>query len=45
MDAAALSPEALGFAYPVIVKPSSSILYWTLPFDGMKKVYTAASPE
>ena len=45
MDAAALSPEALGFAYPVIVKPSSSILYWKHPFDGMKKVYTAATPE
>ena len=45
MDAAALSPEALGFAYPVIVKPSSSILYWKHPFDGMKKVYAAATPD
>lgn len=45
LAAEALSPEALGFAYPVIVKPSSSILYWKHPFDGMKKVYTAASPE
>lgn len=44
LDAAALSEEALGFAYPVIVKPSSSILYWKHPFDGMKKVYTAATP-
>lgn len=45
LDAAALSEEALGFAYPVIVKPSSSILYWKYPFDGMKKVYTANTPQ
>lgn len=45
LPAEALSPEALGFSYPVIVKPSSSILYWKHPFDGMKKVYTAESPE
>lgn len=44
MEAAALSEQALGFAYPVIVKPSNSIPYWKHPFDGMKKVYTAASP-
>lgn len=29
------------FAYPIIIKPSSSILYWKHPFDGMKKVYVA----
>lgn len=29
------------FSYPIIVKPSSSILYWKHPFDGMKKVYLA----
>lgn len=40
--AAELSEEALGFSYPIIVKPSSSILYWKHPFDGMKKVYVAA---
>ena len=34
----------LGFDYPIIVKPSSSILYWKYPFDGMKKVYIANSP-
>ena len=36
-----LSAAALGFPYPVIVKPSSSVAYWKHPFDGMKKVYTA----
>ncbi len=36
-----LKEESLGFAYPIIVKPSSSIAYWKHPFDGMKKVYTA----
>ncbi len=39
------SPETLGFPYPIIVKPSSSVDYWKFPFDGMKKVYTADSPE
>lgn len=33
------------FKYPVIIKPSSSILYWKYPFEGMKKVYRAASFE
>ncbi|MBQ4137285.1 MAG: ATP-grasp domain-containing protein [Clostridia bacterium] len=37
--------DSLGFDYPIIVKPSSSILYWKYPFDGMKKVYFASSPE
>ena len=37
--------NALPFAYPVIVKPSSSIRYWQNPFDGMKKVYKADTPE
>lgn len=40
----ALSEEALGFAYPIIVKPSSSVVYWKHPFDGMKKVYFADTP-
>lgn len=44
LPAAVLTEQALGFAYPVIVKPSSSILYWKHPFDGMKKVYTANTP-
>ncbi len=35
----------LPFPYPVIVKPSSSILYWKHPFEGMKKVYRASSKE
>ncbi len=38
-------PEVLGFEYPIIVKPSSSIDYWKHPFDGMKKVYFAADPD
>ena len=36
---------SLPFSYPVIVKPSSSIRYWQNPFDGMKKVYKADTPE
>ena len=43
-DAAELTEDKLGFAYPIIVKPSSSVAYWKFPFDGMKKVYTAADP-
>lgn len=31
------------FDYPVIIKPSSSVLYWKYPFDGMNKVYRARS--
>ncbi len=38
-----LTEEALGFKYPIIIKPSASAVYWKYPFDGMKKVYTAAS--
>ncbi len=38
-----LSEEALGFSYPIIIKPSASALYWKHPFDKMKKVYTAGS--
>ena len=37
--------DELPFSYPVIVKPSSSIRYWQNPFDGMKKVYKADTPE
>ena len=40
-DESALSPEALGFSYPIIVKPSSSIEYWRHPFEKMEKVYFA----
>lgn len=42
-DGAALL-NALPFAYPVIIKPSSSIQYWKHPFKGMQKVYVAESP-
>ncbi len=38
-----LDESALGFSYPVIIKPSASAIYWKYPFDGMKKVYTAAT--
>ncbi len=41
----ALTPEKLGFSYPIIVKPSSSVDYWKHSFNGMKKVYTADFPE
>lgn len=44
-DAAALTPEKMGFPYPIIVKPSSSADYWKHEFEGMKKVYTAKDPE
>ena len=37
--------ETLPFAYPVIIKPSSSIDYWKFPFEDMKKVYEAHTPE
>lgn len=40
-----LSEEALGFSYPIIVKPSMSVTYWEHPFEGMKKVYTAQTPQ
>ena len=40
VDAAELTEDKLGFAYPIIVKPSSSVDYWKHPFDTMKKVYT-----
>ena len=31
--------DSLPFAYPLIIKPSSSIAYWKHPFEGMNKVY------
>lgn len=40
-----LDEASLGFPYPLIVKPSSSIEYWKHPFDGMKKVYVAHSKD
>ena len=39
-----LLEDSLGFSYPIIIKPSSSIAYWKYPFEGMKKVYTAKDP-
>ncbi len=43
-DADAYSEVALGFSYPIIVKPSNSVIYWKHPFDGMNKVYVSDSP-
>jgi D-aspartate ligase len=40
-----LSEESLGFCYPIIIKPSSSIEYWHHPFDGMQKVYFSENAE
>ncbi len=40
-----LTEDKLGFKYPIILKPSSSIDYWHHEFEGMKKVYTVNSPE
>ncbi|MGL5694387.1 MAG: carboxylate--amine ligase [Peptostreptococcaceae bacterium] len=34
-----------GFKYPVIVKPSDSVLFWQYPFEGMKKAYVANNEE
>ncbi len=45
VEAEALAVEKIGFAYPIVVKPSSSVDYWKHPFDGMKKVYFADTPE
>lgn len=41
----AYSEEKLGFSYPIVVKPSSSIEYWRHPFDNMQKVYFSESAE
>jgi D-aspartate ligase len=38
-------PFDIMFEYPIIIKPSSSVLYWKYPFEGMKKVYRAHSRE
>ena len=40
-----LQEEVIGFPYPIIVKPAMSEEYWRHPFDGMKKVYTANTPQ
>ena len=39
-----MTAEKLGFEYPIVVKPSSSVDYWKFPFDGMKKVYFSKDP-
>lgn len=40
-----MSIDDLGFDYPIIIKPSSSVLYWKHEFAGMKKVYRAKTKE
>ncbi len=39
-----LTEQKLGFAYPIILKPSYGVDYWEHPFVGMQKVYEAESP-
>ena len=43
--ASELTEKKLGFEYPIVIKPSSSVDYWKFPFDGMKKVYFAKNPD
>lgn len=43
-DTEAFGEHTLGFSYPIIVKPSNSVVYWKHPFDGMHKVYVSDSP-
>lgn len=38
-------PSDFGFNYPVIIKPSDSVLFWKHPFEGMNKAYLAHNPE
>jgi D-aspartate ligase len=45
VPAGMLNESVLGFSYPVVIKPSSSVEYWKFPFKGMKKVYISKSPE
>ena len=42
-DFSELYENSLGFKYPIIIKPSSSIEYWRNPFEGMQKVYLAGT--
>lgn len=37
--------QSLPFDYPVVIKPAGSAAYWNHPFEGMKKVYIAHTPE
>lgn len=45
VDLSEVSEDALGFAYPIIIKPSFSSEYFMHEFEGMKKVYVSHSPE
>ncbi|MBQ3792468.1 MAG: ATP-grasp domain-containing protein [Clostridia bacterium] len=37
--------SARPLGYPLILKPSSSVIYWENPFPGMKKVYLCTDEE
>lgn len=39
------SIDSLPFDYPIIIKASSSVMYWQHPFEGMKKCYRAGNRE
>lgn len=44
-DYTSLYGNKMGFGFPIIIKPSHSSIYWKHPFPGMKKVYTANTPD
>lgn len=45
VEEAEVRESALGFAYPIIIKPSFSAEYFLHEFEGMKKVYVSHSPS
>lgn len=45
LSARELTEDILGFSYPIVIKPSSSIIYWQHPFEGQDKVFFAKSPS
>ncbi len=40
-----VTEEKLGFAYPIVIKPSFSSEYFQHEFEGMKKVYFSHNPQ
>lgn len=45
VELAQVQADALGFDYPIIIKPSFSSEYFMHEFEGMRKVYVSHSPE
>lgn len=45
VSTAEMGAEKLGFEYPIVIKPSSSIAYWQHPFEGMDKVFFTQNPN